>query len=131
MAGKDRAPDFGAWLKITRQQRGLTLQQLADKMGVAKQTVGNWEKAHDTLSDKAIRKLAKALRLDYFQVKRAWLSDVDRGALIDLGYGSTLGTAGLDALVKIMDAFNSLPDDKSRTQAANKFHTLVQRILKS
>lgn len=50
----------GKMLKEHRLSKGLTMQEVADKIGIAKQQIYLWEQS-DKLSDKALKRLAKAL----------------------------------------------------------------------
>ena len=66
---------FGERLKMYREQRGLTQEQLAEKIGVAKSTVTGYEKGNRTPDVPKIKKLAAAL-------------EVSGDDLLDTGYGT-------------------------------------------
>lgn len=66
---------FGERLKMFREQRGLTQEQLAEKIGVAKSTVTGYEKGNRTPDVAKIKKLAAAL-------------EVSGDELLDTGYGT-------------------------------------------
>ena len=59
--------DFGARLQKTRNLSGLTQEQLANKLGISKQTISSYESNVKKPSILTARKLARALNcsLDY------------------------------------------------------------------
>jgi predicted DNA-binding mobile mystery protein A len=62
----------GGWIRAVRSSLGMSIQQLADRMGVAKQSVARFERneADDSITLKSLRKTAEALncRLVYVLV---------------------------------------------------------------
>jgi transcriptional regulator with XRE-family HTH domain len=67
---KRRAADESLYLRGAgdvirrhREERGLTLDALATTLGVDKSTVSRWETNESPLSDRAIKRLAKAFRV--------------------------------------------------------------------
>ena len=54
---------FGQMLRMYRKQRGMTAQEVADKVGVARATVSRYETGDIEVSITMAEKLAKALRI--------------------------------------------------------------------
>lgn len=54
---------FGQMLRMYRKQRGMTAQEVADKVGVARATVSRYETGDIEVSISMAEKLAKALRI--------------------------------------------------------------------
>lgn len=63
--------NIGHKIKVLRKSRGLTQQQLADKLGVQRATVSNYEIGRRTPHLNDLRKLAEALgtSMEYFAVR--------------------------------------------------------------
>ena len=57
-------PLFGQNLKKHRKERGITQQQLADKMGVTKGCISNWERGFRDAGSTEIYRVAEALGID-------------------------------------------------------------------
>lgn len=53
--------EFAARLRALRQQRGLSMQELADKIGVSAPSVFNWERGRQPRNKEHIQALADAL----------------------------------------------------------------------
>lgn len=55
-------------IKTLRKQAGLSQQELADKIGVLRETISNWERSNQTLSIDNAKKLSQ-----FFQVSIDYL----------------------------------------------------------
>ena len=61
---KDTKIIIGEWLKEKREERSLSLQQAANKIGVAKTTIYYWEKGKRSIYADDLINYAKALGAD-------------------------------------------------------------------
>lgn len=85
-------------IKILRKTRGLTQQQLADKLNVRRSTISNWEIARRSPSIHDLEKLSEALgvNLEYF------------------GFG---GSAAVDLVARAKVLFESDAPAEEKTKA--------------
>lgn len=56
--------EIGMKIKEKRKEKSLTLQEVADKLGVSKQTVSLWENGKTSIKRDKIENLAKLLNID-------------------------------------------------------------------
>jgi DNA-binding XRE family transcriptional regulator len=56
--------EIGQRLKEWRNKRGLTQQELAQKLGVARQTIASWEVGRTDIPNWALKKLKEEFNLD-------------------------------------------------------------------
>lgn len=61
---KDMNKELGAWLKQKRTEKGMTLQQVADKLGVNRSTIQRYEKANLQLYASTLIDLCKIYDAD-------------------------------------------------------------------
>ena len=113
---------FGEKIKALRDQRGMTLEQVGDLVGVGKSTVRKWESGQiaNMRRDK-IALLAKALGVtpgflmgwedeDAQQAREDLAEDPDRKALLDF---ARYGTAQeVRAVVSLIDTFKATNPDE-------------------
>lgn len=78
---------FANRIKYLRQTRELTQVQLADKLGVAKQSISNWENDNIMPSVDMLEKIA-----DFFSVSTDYLLGREKRKSTD---GSTIDVTGL------------------------------------
>lgn len=79
---------FANRIKYLRQTRELTQVQLADKLGVAKQSISNWENDNIMPSVDMLEKIA-----DFFSVSTDYLLGREKRKNTD---GSTIDVTGLN-----------------------------------
>lgn len=82
--------DLGQKIRTLRKQRGMTIQQVADIVGVNKGTVGKWERGEvDNMQRKNIPPLAKALGVS-IPYLMDWYDDSPPENRLDAGFVSDL-----------------------------------------
>lgn len=70
----EEAPTFGQHLRHRRLKLGLTQQQIADKLGVTKAQVGQWERDEALPSTPRLPRLARSLKVSAGRVG-LWIED--------------------------------------------------------
>ncbi|GAB3209728.1 hypothetical protein GCM10027294_25300 [Marinactinospora endophytica] len=65
MAQRSGVPVNGATIRAVREIRGLTLEQLAERVGVDRSTLNNWELEHHRPARHRLERIARALGVEY------------------------------------------------------------------
>ena len=70
---------FSQWLKIARENAGLSQKQLADELGVKVQTIGNWEggRANPKLDLDQTFKFCSLLKVTLDVAAKAFRGDIE------------------------------------------------------
>lgn len=70
---------FGQWLKIARNQAGVSQRSLAETLGVKTQTVGNWEggRATPSLDPEQTQALCSALGVPLDVLAKAFRGEIE------------------------------------------------------
>ena len=122
-------------IKKLRKVLDLTQQKFADKLGVKRNTVGQWECGINRLTDQMIFSICRE-----FDVNETWLRTGEGDIFIqhspeeEVGYyvedlleydGN--GNAFYDAIIEMMKTYHSL-DDKSKTVIREYFKNVADGI---
>ena len=115
------ANDLSAKIHILRKQKNMTLEQVADIVGVGKSTVRKWETGMiaNMRRDK-IALLAKALGttpaylMGWIDEATPTEGELDEGEKIWLDLYHRISEDSRDMLVKLVDAFDNLPAEERK-----------------
>lgn len=78
MDSRERLVEAGEWLKATRQEKGMSVRQLAAEIDVATQVIYDWQNGKNAVSEDNAAKIAQAFEMDLIQVRRnlgLWVPD--------------------------------------------------------
>jgi len=81
-------PELGRLIADTRAERALTVQQVADRVHVTRETLSAWEHDRHLLPVTKVRPLAVALGISWREIASARAHDIRlrrRARLLDLG----------------------------------------------
>jgi len=69
---------FGKWLELKRSEKDLSQADLAEAVGVNRQTISNWEsnRTEPTLSIDSTDKLLKVLGANFEELRQAKLGEI-------------------------------------------------------
>ena len=79
VAGGEMKITFSQWLKLARENAGVSQQRLADELGVKVQTVGNWEggRANPKLDLSQTQKFCLLLKVELETAAKAYRGEVE------------------------------------------------------
>lgn len=112
---------IGKRIQEIRIRRGMTQEQLADRIHISKSSISEWEACKRVPQMKTLRKIAEALGVDVWEIigfndvsinpdelaREDLASDPDRKALLDLArYGSAQDVKQVAALIDALRATN-------------------------
>ena len=114
-------------IKKLRKVLDLTQQKFADKLGVKRNTVGQWECGINRLTDQVIFSICRE-----FDVNETWLRTGEGDIFVqrspeDLFEYDGNGNAFYDAIIEMMKTYHSL-DDKSKTVIREYFKNVADGI---
>lgn len=114
--------NIGELIKKARTSKGMTQEELAEKVGVKKSAVAKWENGRvSEIKRSNLKKLADALGLNPNQL----LGDIERDPV---GVAHELANIYLDpALRSMITEFQSLSDDK-QAQVREYVHLLAKQL---
>lgn len=115
------ANDLSAKIHILRKQKNMTLEQVADIVGVGKSTVRKWETGMiANMKRDKIALLAKALGttpaylMGWKENTTPTEGELDEGEKIWLDLYHRISEDSRDMLVKLVDAFDNLPAEERK-----------------
>jgi transcriptional regulator with XRE-family HTH domain len=113
--------DFGQRLKFLREEKKITQDELAAKIGVGRPTIAGYETKGKQPSFEILEKLA-----DYFGVSIDYLL----GRTNDLNYKNLVFDNDIALLIK---HYKSLPDDMAKlmTSLVDKFYLIINKDVRS
>lgn len=77
MGDRERRFDFGVYIGINRERRGLTGTQLGAACGVSQTKYSDWERVKSLPdSEDVVRAIAEALAVDQAELLRIWTSTI-------------------------------------------------------
>lgn len=114
----EREKAFGRRLKAAREASGFTQSFVAEKLGVTRQAVGQWESAETSPNPETLRKLA-----DLYNVSADYLLGRETNSVILATRGMPLPPFGAEYLTE-----EELAEIEERTRAFHEFE--VRRRLK-
>lgn len=111
---------IGKRIQEIRIRRGLTQEQLADRIHISKSSISEWEACKRVPQMKTLRKIAEALGVDVWEIigfnevsidvqqaREELADDPDRKALLNLArYGSAKDVKQVAALIDALRATN-------------------------
>ena len=110
-------PTFGKILNIGRTDRGLSMDTLAEKVGVSRQTISNWERDKALPDMVRFKNLAKALDVSYeWLLGDHRLPDKDANAVYE-----DIGLSGKSIMALRRD-YTDLSDTLSSMLESNEFY---------
>jgi DNA-binding XRE family transcriptional regulator len=64
-------------LRAERVERGVTQVDLAQKLGVAQETLSSWETLKNAMDIETVRLWAHALGIDFLELMARWLGEIE------------------------------------------------------